>query len=136
MGDTNSGESYGDHNTLEINRLQIERDSAHRAIDDLTARNRELSTDLAKVREERDRLLAAADIGRRTMHESRGPVCSVDLACVDAVGVAESMRALVATGKVPESTRPVWSRVASQILAAARLRLGLAAKEERAEVVS
>jgi hypothetical protein len=125
-----------DHNTLEINRLQIERDSAHRAIDDLTARNRELSADLAKVREERDRLLAAADIGRRTMHESRGPVCSVDLACVDAVGVAESMRALVATGKVPESTRPVWSRVASQILAAARLRLGLAAKEERAEVVS
>jgi hypothetical protein len=123
-----------DHNTLEINRLQHERDAAHRAIDDLTTQVVELKTQLAAAHTERDKLLASA-MGRRTA-AVEGPTCDVTLSCIDAVGVSESMRALVVLGKVPEQARRVYMRVADQLLSAARLALGLVAKEERVEVVS
>lgn len=59
-----------------------------------------------------------------------GFTCTVDISLLDALGFAQSVRALMRNGKVyiPEGTREVWDRVTEQILVSAR---AVIAKEGR-----
>ncbi|HET9748350.1 MAG TPA: hypothetical protein VFS06_03515 [Casimicrobiaceae bacterium] len=151
---------------LELARVQSERDAAHRLIDDSTTLIHEqkqtiraqqskldallseiaaLTADLARERRERAELQVDRDVLRRELTkltaplaEIDGPACLVAMSCVDALGVAESIRAMVTLGKIPRVAQPAYVRVAMQMGNDARAALGLEAKAEpaKAEVAS
>lgn len=65
----------------------------------------------------------AASVQAPALASLPGVTCSVELATADALGVGHSIRALIKSGMIPISAIAPYERVATQMIAAARLSL-------------